>query len=48
MLEAMAFKIPESVLVVVHTPALEILLLERAGKGKINRCYLGEKKKDYP
>jgi dihydroneopterin triphosphate diphosphatase len=31
MLEAMAFKIPESVLVVVHTPALEVLLLERAG-----------------
>jgi dihydroneopterin triphosphate diphosphatase len=33
MLEAMAFKIPESVLVVVHTPDLQILLLERAGKG---------------
>jgi dATP pyrophosphohydrolase len=31
MLEAMAFKIPESVLVVVHTPAPDILLLERAG-----------------
>jgi dATP pyrophosphohydrolase len=31
MLEAMAFKIPESVLVVVHTPALEVLLLQRAG-----------------
>jgi len=31
MLEAMAIKIPESVLVVVHTPALEVLLLERAG-----------------
>ena len=31
MLEAMAFKIPESVLVVVHTPALDVLLLERAG-----------------
>lgn len=30
MLEAMAFKLPESVLVVVHTPALEVLLLERA------------------
>lgn len=25
-----AFKIPESVLVVIHTPALEVLLLERA------------------
>ncbi len=31
MLEAMAFKIPESVLVVVHTPDLQILLLERDG-----------------
>ncbi len=32
MLEAMAFKLPESVLVVVHTSDLQILLLERAGK----------------
>ena len=30
MLGPMAFKLPESVLVVVHTPALEVLLLERA------------------
>ena len=30
MLEAMAFKLPESVLVVVHTPDKQILLLERA------------------
>ena len=30
MLAEMAFKVPESVLVVVHTPALELLLLERA------------------
>ncbi|MBV8394476.1 MAG: dihydroneopterin triphosphate diphosphatase [Alphaproteobacteria bacterium] len=28
----MGFKLPESVLVVVHTPALDVLLLERAGK----------------
>ena len=28
----MAFKIPVSVLVVVHTPALEVLLLERADR----------------
>jgi len=28
--EAMAYKIPESVLVVVHTPALDVLLLQRA------------------
>ena len=33
MLEAMAFKIPESVLVVVHTPDRQILLLNRAGRG---------------
>ena len=33
MLEAMAFKLPESVLVVVHTADLHILLLERAGRG---------------
>jgi dATP pyrophosphohydrolase len=30
MLGPMAFKLPESVLVVVHTPALEVLLIERA------------------
>jgi dATP pyrophosphohydrolase len=29
---ARAFKIPESVLVVIHTPALEVLLIERADK----------------
>lgn len=28
----MNYKIPESVLVVIHTPALEVLLLERAGQ----------------
>lgn len=28
----MPYKIPESVLVVVHTPALEVLLIERADK----------------
>lgn len=27
-----AFKIPESVLVVIHTPRLDVLLLERAGQ----------------
>jgi dATP pyrophosphohydrolase len=31
MLVPMAFKLPESVLVVVHTPRLDVLLLERAG-----------------
>jgi len=30
MLAPMGFKLPESVLVVVHTPALEVLLIERA------------------
>jgi dihydroneopterin triphosphate diphosphatase len=29
---ARTFKIPESVLVVIHTPALEVLLIERADK----------------
>ncbi|MDP1899112.1 MAG: dihydroneopterin triphosphate diphosphatase [Rubrivivax sp.] len=28
--EARSYKIPESVLVVIHTPALEVLLIERA------------------
>jgi dATP pyrophosphohydrolase len=31
MLLPMAFKLPESVLVVVHTPRLDVLLLERTG-----------------
>jgi len=34
MLVPMAFKLPESVLVVVHTPRLDVLLLERADAGK--------------
>ncbi len=29
----MAFKIPESVLVVIHTPRLDVLVLERVGTG---------------
>lgn len=33
MLPAMAFKLPESVLVVVYTPRLDVLLLERTGSG---------------
>jgi dATP pyrophosphohydrolase len=32
MLAVMAFKLPESVLVVVHTPDLQVLLLERAAQ----------------
>lgn len=39
----MAFKIPESVLVVVHTPALEVLLLERAGKGSLWQSVTGSR-----
>ncbi len=31
-MDAKPFKIPESVLVVIHTPALEVLLIERADK----------------
>jgi dATP pyrophosphohydrolase len=33
MLLPMTFKLPESVLVVVHTPRLDVLLLERTGTG---------------
>lgn len=33
MLPPMAFKLPESVLVVVHTPRLDVLVLERVGTG---------------
>ena len=32
MSETRLFKIPRSVLVVIHTPALEVLLIERADK----------------
>ena len=32
MLKRMAFKLPESVLVVVHTPLLDVLLLRRAAQ----------------
>lgn len=33
MTESRAFKIPESVLVVIHTPAMEVLLIRRADSG---------------
>ncbi len=33
MLVPMAFKLPESLLVVIHTPRLDVLLLERVGTG---------------
>lgn len=43
MLEAMAFKIPESVLVVVHTADLRVLLLERTGKGGMWQSVTGSR-----
>jgi dATP pyrophosphohydrolase len=43
MLEAMAFKLPESVLVVVHTADLQILLLERTGKGGMWQSVTGSR-----
>ena len=43
MLEAMAFKIPESVLVVVHAPDLRILLLDRTGKGGMWQSVTGSR-----
>ena len=44
----MGFKIPESALVVVHTPALEVLLLERAGKGSLWQSVTGSRELDDP
>ena len=41
-----AFKIPESVLVVIHTPALEVLLIERADKPGFWQSVTGSK--DWP
>jgi len=43
MLEAMAFKIPESVLVVIHTAQLDVLLLERAGGGGLWQSVTGSR-----
>jgi len=39
----MAFKTPESVLVVVYTPALDVLLLERAGPGALWQSVTGSR-----
>jgi dihydroneopterin triphosphate diphosphatase len=36
-------KIPESVLVVIHTPALEVLMIERADKPGYWQCVTGSK-----
>jgi dihydroneopterin triphosphate diphosphatase len=51
MLPAMGFKLPESVLVVVHTPTLEVLLLERADRGAFGdwgawQCVTGSREPD--
>ena len=46
MLAAMAFKLPESVLVVVHTPNLEVLLLERAAQPGFWQSVTGSREPD--
>ena len=38
-----AFKIPESVLVVIHTPELEVLMIERADRPGYWQCVTGSK-----
>ena len=46
MLGPMAFKLPESVLVMVHTPALDILLLERARQPGFWQSVTGSREPD--
>ena len=46
MLGPMAFKLPESVLVVVHTAALEVLLLERAANPGFWQSVTGSRELD--
>lgn len=46
MLPPMAFKLPESVLVVVHTPALDILLLERSKPAGFWQSVTGSREPD--
>src|SRR5215472_4981530 len=41
--EAMAYKIPESVLVVVHTRALDVLLLQRAAQPEFWQSVTGSR-----
>jgi dATP pyrophosphohydrolase len=48
MLAAMAFKLPESVLVVVHTAALDVLLLERAANPGFWQSVTGSREPDDP
>jgi dihydroneopterin triphosphate diphosphatase len=42
-LAARAYKIPESVLVVIHTDALDVLMLERADRPGFWQCVTGSK-----
>ena len=44
----MAFKIPESVLVVVHTPRLDVLLMERAAQPGLWQSVTGSREPDDP
>src|ERR1700750_1349120 len=48
MLAPMAFKLPESVLVGVHTPPLQVLLLERAGQPGFWQSVTGSSDPDDP
>ena len=48
MLGPMAFKLPESVLVVVHTPALDVLLIERAANPGFWQSVTGSREPDDP
>ena len=48
MLGPMAFKLPESVLVVVHTAALEVLLIERAANPGFWQSVTGSREADDP
>jgi dATP pyrophosphohydrolase len=48
MLGPMAFKLPESVLVVVHTAALDVLLIERAANPGFWQSVTGSRERDDP
>jgi dATP pyrophosphohydrolase len=48
MLGPMAFKLPESVLVVIHTAALEVLLIERAANPGFWQSVTGSREPDDP
>lgn len=48
MLRPMSFKLPESVLVVVHTAALDVLLIERAANPGFWQSVTGSREPDDP